>query len=138
VTTKLNFSLVSPEREIYSGEVDQVDIPGAEGDMGLLPNHSPLMAGLRVGAITIYADGIETQYLVQGGFADVTPEGLTVLAEKALPMDEVTAEYLGAHIESATTQLAALTGEEALAVQKNIDGLKLLADRLQSGSVVSM
>ena len=50
---KLTFSLVSPERELFSGEVDQVNIPGSEGDLGILPNHSPLMAAIRTGAVTV-------------------------------------------------------------------------------------
>ena len=70
---KLHFSLVSPEKELFSGEVDQVDVPGTEGDLGILPNHSPLMAAIRTGAITVYVDGEQSQYFVQGGFADVTP-----------------------------------------------------------------
>jgi len=54
---KLNFSLVSPEAELFSGDVDQVDIPGSEGDLGILPNHSPLMAAIRTGAITVNGSG---------------------------------------------------------------------------------
>ena len=57
---KLQFSLVSPERALFTGEVDQVDLPGTEGDMGIFANHSPLMAAIRTGAITVYNDGSET------------------------------------------------------------------------------
>lgn len=125
---KLHFSLVSPEKELFSGEVDQVDIPGTEGDLGVLPNHSPLMAAIRTGAITVYAESSETKYFVQGGFADVTPDGLTVLAEKAALLSDVTAEYLSSDIDTATAKLADLTGEDALAVQQDLDGLKALAE----------
>ena len=124
---KLTFSLVSPEAELFSGEVDQVDIPGSEGDLGILPNHSPLMAAIRTGAITVYADGAETQYFVQGGFADVTPAGLTVLAEKAALLSDVNAETLQADIETATKALEGMEGEAALAMQQNLDGLKAVA-----------
>ena len=124
---KLTFSLVSPEAELFSGEVDQVDVPGSEGDLGILPNHSPLMAAIRTGAITVYADGAQTQYFVQGGFADVTPDGLTVLAEKAALLSDVDAETLQADIDSATKALAELDGEAALAMQQNLDGLKAVA-----------
>jgi F-type H+-transporting ATPase subunit epsilon len=80
---KLNFSLVSPERELYAGEVDQVDAPGSDGDFGVLPGHAPFMTALREGPVRVIADGKVTTYDVQGGFADVTPEGLTILAEHA-------------------------------------------------------
>ena len=120
---KLTFSLVSPEAELFSGEVDQVDIPGTEGDFGVLPDHTPVMAAIRAGAITVYEGSTETQYFVQGGFADVTPAGLTVLAEKASLMADVNAEGLKADIEAATTALEGLEGEAALATQQNLDGL---------------
>jgi len=124
---KLTFSLVSPEAELFSGEVDQVDIPGSEGDLGILPNHSPLMAAIRTGAITVYADGAETQYFVQGGFADVTPAGLTVLAEKAALLSDVTPDALQGDIDAANKALETLEGEAALAMQQNLDGLKAVA-----------
>lgn len=123
---KLNFSLVSPERELYSGQVDQVDIPGTEGDLGIFANHSPLMAAIRTGAITVHADGQQTQYFVQGGFADVTPDGLTVLAERATPMGDVDRTALTAEIERAEAALADLDGDAALAAQQNLDGLRAM------------
>jgi len=127
VADKLTFSLVSPEAELFSGEVDQVDIPGSEGDLGILPTHSPLMAAIRTGAITVYADGAEAQYFVQGGFADVTPAGLTVLAEKASLLSDVNAESLQSDIDAATKALEGMDGEAALAMQQNLDGLKAVA-----------
>ena len=94
MTDKLNVSLVSPERELFSGAVDQVDLPAAEGAMGILPNHAPLMTAVRTGAVTMYDGGQEMRYFVQGGFADVTPAGLTILAERAMPLTEMSAETL--------------------------------------------
>ena len=125
---KLTFSLVSPEAELFSGEVDQVDLPGSEGDLGILPNHSPLMAAIRTGAITVYADGVETKYFVQGGFADVTPAGLTVLAEKTSLLSDITPEALQDDIDAASKALESLEGEAALVMQQNLDGLKAVAD----------
>lgn len=83
MAAKLQFSLVSPERELFSGEVDQVDAPGAEGDFGVLPGHAPFMTALREGSVKVFSGGSTTTYEVQGGFADVTPAGLTILAERA-------------------------------------------------------
>lgn len=81
---KLHFSLVSPERELFSGEVDQVDAPGAEGDFGVLEGHEPFMTTLRAGSVTVYLDrGAKRMFRIEGGFADVTPESFTLLAERA-------------------------------------------------------
>ena len=81
---KLRFSLVSPERQLFSGLVDQVDAPGSEGDFGVLAGHAPFMTALREGPVTVRNDGQITVYDVRGGFADVTPDGFTVLAEHAI------------------------------------------------------
>lgn len=81
---KLHFSLVSPERELFAGAVDQVDAPGSEGDFGVLANHAPFMTALKEGPVRVHNNGTVTTYQVRGGFADVTPEGLTILAEHAV------------------------------------------------------
>ena len=81
---KLHFSLVSPVRELFSGEVDQVDAPGSEGDFGVLAGHAPFMTTLKTGRVKVYNDGRVLAFDVEGGFADVTSDGLTVLAEKAV------------------------------------------------------
>jgi F-type H+-transporting ATPase subunit epsilon len=81
---KLHFSLVSPERELFAGLVDQVDAPGSEGDFGVLSGHAPFMTALKEGPVRVHNDGTVTTYEVRGGFADVTPEGLTILAEHAV------------------------------------------------------
>ena len=81
---KLHFSLVAPERELFSGLVDQVDAAGSEGDFGVLAGHAPFMTTLREGRLTVHNDGQLKVYEVRGGFADVTPDGLTVLAEHAV------------------------------------------------------
>lgn len=81
---KLHFSLVAPERQLFSADVDQVDAPGLEGDFGVLAGHTPFMTALKAGAVTVY-DGSSTRvFNIEGGFADVTPQGLTILAEHAV------------------------------------------------------
>ena len=80
---KLHFSLVSPERELFSGLVDQVDASGVEGDFGVFAGHAPFMTALKEGPVTVRDGGQVRAYQVRGGFADVTPEGLTILAEHA-------------------------------------------------------
>ncbi len=80
---KLHFSLVSPEREVFSGLVDQVDAPGVEGDFGVLSEHAPFMTALREGPVTVFDGGAVRRFEVKGGFADVNAQGLTILAEEA-------------------------------------------------------
>jgi F-type H+-transporting ATPase subunit epsilon len=83
VADKLHFSLVAPERELFSGEVDQVDASGVEGDFGVLAHHAPFMTALKEGPVTVRNDGSVRVYRVRGGFAEVTGRGLTILAEHA-------------------------------------------------------
>jgi F-type H+-transporting ATPase subunit epsilon len=94
----LHFSLVSPVRELFSGDVKQVDAPGVEGEFGVLPNHAPFMTVLKPGVVRIHeASGI-TPVFVRGGFADVTPAGLTILAEEAVRLADVDAGALDSEI----------------------------------------
>src|ERR1700744_1661369 len=79
-----HFDLVSPERLLFSGEVDQVDVPGEEGDFGVLAGHAPYVAPLKPGILTIYGEGAPNRVVVRGGFAEAGPTGLTVLAEQAV------------------------------------------------------
>lgn len=92
MSEKLNFSLVSPARELFSGEVDHVIAPGSEGEFGVLPNHAPFMSTLRSGRVRIIEGDEVHRYFVHGGFADVTPEGLTILAEEAIRLEDLNEE----------------------------------------------
>jgi F-type H+-transporting ATPase subunit epsilon len=95
----LTFELVSPERVIFSGDVDAVVLPASEGDMTILPGHAPAMTALKTGFLVITdRPGNGRRVLIRGGFADVNPNGLTVLAERALPVEEVTQEILDREI----------------------------------------
>jgi F-type H+-transporting ATPase subunit epsilon len=95
------FSLVSPERELFSGAVTQVDAPGSEGDFGVLAHHAPFMTALKPGVVRINEDGAVTSIFVRGGFADVTPAGFTILAEEAVRLADVNAADLDAKIANA-------------------------------------
>jgi F-type H+-transporting ATPase subunit epsilon len=84
-----HFELVSPERLIFSGEVEQVDVPGEEGEFGVFAGHAPFIATLKPGMMRVYgASGAPQRIVVRGGFAEVGPSGLTVLAEQAVSADE--------------------------------------------------
>ena len=102
---KLNFSLVSPERELMSAEVDQVDIPGSEGWIGVLANHAPFMTTLAPGVITVRNGDVEKKIFVRGGFAEISPAGLTVLAEDASPLEELDADAIAARVQHAQADL---------------------------------
>ena len=84
------FELVSPQSLLVSEDVEMVVVPGAEGDFGVLPGHSPLISNVRPGVIHIFAGGsVKERIFVAGGFAEVTPERCTVLAEEAMPVDDI-------------------------------------------------
>jgi F-type H+-transporting ATPase subunit epsilon len=96
----LHFELVSPEKLVFSGEVDQVDVPGAEGDFGVLAGHAPFVTTLRPGILTVHGGGAAQRIVVLGGFAEVSAEGLTVLADVAEAVEGIDrgmiAERIGA------------------------------------------
>jgi F-type H+-transporting ATPase subunit epsilon len=130
------FELASPSRLVFSGEVEQVDIPGAEGDFGVLAGHAPLIAALRPGILTIREGGGAKRLFVRDGFAEVNPAGLTVLAELALPVEEFDAGMLQKEIEAAETRLAeAKDGRAKDKAAERVDQLKQV--RAQLGAVTS-
>lgn len=100
---KFQFDLVSPERRLASLEVEAVQIPGAEGDMTAMADHAPVITTLRPGILRIEgaSSDAETAYFVTGGFADVAGPAVTVLAERAMPLSEVTAEMMDGFIAEA-------------------------------------
>ena len=102
---KLHFNLVAPERQLASEDVDQVDVPGSEGQFGVLPNHAPLMTALAPGVVRIRNGAEENRIFVRGGFAEVTPAGLTILAEEAVPVKELDAAALRERIKNAEQDL---------------------------------
>ena len=107
----LHFEFVSPERVLFSGEVDQVDLPGAEGDMGILPGHAPLVTALRPGIVTIFNGGKREPVVVIGGFAEVSPSGLTVLADSAVARDDFDMTTLASEIKDAEEDFADCTDD---------------------------
>lgn len=96
----MQFDLVSPERRLASGQATAVRIPGADGDLTAMPDHAPVVATLRPGILSVDMDNDTQDFAVTGGFAQITAEGATVLADEALPKDEVTAEHLASLVEA--------------------------------------
>src|SRR5690349_6117554 len=100
--TKLHFDLVSPERLLLSAEVEQVDVPGSEGDFGVLPGHAPLITTLKPGVVTVKTKGqADERIFVRGGFAEVNLDGLTILAEEAMPLAELDTAALDSQVKDA-------------------------------------
>jgi F-type H+-transporting ATPase subunit epsilon len=96
---KFQFDLVSPEKLLFSGKVDQVDVPGSEGDFGVLAGHAPLVTTLRPGILVMHRDAEELRVVINGGFAEVNPAGLTVLADSAVPVEEFDRDLLASVIK---------------------------------------
>jgi F-type H+-transporting ATPase subunit epsilon len=108
------FELVSPERLLLSEQVESVVIPGSEGEMTVMAHHAPVMTTLKPGVIRVRtASGQESRYVAYGGFADITPEGCTVLAEAALPAEQFSKEDLARRVEATRTDIAAAPDEHA-------------------------
>src|SRR3954451_7836624 len=127
-----HFELVSPDRISFSGEVDQVDLPGSEGDFGVLAGHAPLIALLRPGLMTVYTGGEQTKLVVLGGFAEVGPDGLTILADVATSLEDLDRASLQkqiVEIEQGIKELA--QGSELDREIARLDHLKALDQHLQ-------
>ena len=119
------FELVSPERLVYSGSVSEVVVPGTEGEFGVLAGHAPFVSTLRPGVLTIKGDGAPRKLFVRGGFAEANPQGLTVLAETAIPLDELKADRLAQFIKNAEEDVADARDDAArLKAQGVLDALK--------------
>lgn len=129
----MKFDLVSPERRLASGNAVAVRIPGAEGDMTAMANHAPVITTLRPGVLRAEMEnGDVEEYAVTGGFAEIGAEGVTVLAEEALPRGEVSSEFLSERVAKAE---AARDAAEGTAVDK---ATKLLADLVALGDEIGI
>jgi F-type H+-transporting ATPase subunit epsilon len=125
---KVSFRLVMPEREILATEADMVVVPGSEGDFGVLHGHAPLISTVRPGVLEVFqGNKVEQRYIVVGGFAEVTPERCTVLADEAVPFEEVTPDQLAEReraaereLTDATTDAEKATAEKALSVARDL------------------
>jgi F-type H+-transporting ATPase subunit epsilon len=107
----LHFEFVSPENVLFSGDVDQVDLPGIEGDLGVLPGHAPMVTTLRPGVVTIFREGRRESVVVVGGFAEMGPAGLTVLADRAEAREDFDLQSLASDIKDAEEDVADCTDD---------------------------
>jgi len=124
---ELHLEFVSPESVLFSGDVDQVDLPGAEGDLGVLAGHAPLVITLRPGIVTIYRGGAREPVVVTGGFAEVGPAGLTVLADRAVARADFDTTTLANEIKDTEEDVTDATDEHQRdKLARHLDQLKTL------------
>ncbi|MEL6795082.1 MAG: ATP synthase F1 subunit epsilon [Pseudomonadota bacterium] len=127
---KLSFSLVSPERKLAEVEADMVVIPGAEGDFGALPGHAPFLTTLRPGVVTVTNGSEKTEYVVTGGFAEVSGEGAAVLAEEAVERAEAAGDWMAEKVSAAEAALSAAAEDGRQAAGQRLDDYKALAQQI--------
>ncbi len=134
----VQFDLVSPERLLSSVEAKEVQIPGAEGDMTALPDHAPLITTLRPGILKVTSDKGVDEYVVTGGFAEISPNGISVLAEQALPKGDMTQERMTEMVDAAKATLA--KAQETFVNEPGPvdDAAKLLSDMVAMGGEIGL
>jgi F-type H+-transporting ATPase subunit epsilon len=125
-----HFDLVSPEKLAYSGEVDQVDIPGVEGDFGVLAGHAPVVAAIRPGILSVIAGGTVQKIIVLGGLAEVSDKGLTVLADVATSVQDLDKDEFADQISSMEAKLAEKDGSELDRAIERLDHFKSIQNEV--------
>ncbi|GLR90129.1 F0F1 ATP synthase subunit epsilon [Bradyrhizobium iriomotense] len=127
-----HFDLVSPEKLAFSGEVDQVDIPGWEGDFGVLAGHAPVVAAVRPGILTIFIGGQKQKVIVTGGLAEVSDNRLTVLADVATSLEELDRAQFADTIAQMQEKLSEKEGGELDLAVARLDHYKSIQSQLSS------
>lgn len=122
----VQFDLVSPEKKLASVEASMVELPGMQGDLAAMPNHAPLLTTLRPGVIKVHAaDGV-TEYVVTGGFAEISDAGATVLAEQAMSRDDVERDALETLVADANASLEGADDISRTALAQRVNDLNTL------------
>ena len=124
----IQFDLVSPERKLASVEASEIQIPGADGDFTVMAEHAPMLTTLRPGLLSVKTDSDVTEYIVTGGFVEVSGKNASVLAEQAIPKVEVTAEVIVDLIAVATAALENIPPEDLDAANKRLSDTRTLLE----------
>jgi F-type H+-transporting ATPase subunit epsilon len=127
-----HFDLVSPEKFAFTGEVDQVDVPGVEGDFGVLAGHAPVVAAIRPGILTVIIGGTHQKIIVLGGLAEMSDKGLTVLADVATSLEELDQARFADKIAEMEAKLAEKEGSELDRGIERLDHFKSIQNQLNS------
>ncbi|MEM5520317.1 F0F1 ATP synthase subunit epsilon [Sulfitobacter sp. AS59] len=134
----MQFDLVSPERRLASMQVTAVQIPGSDGDMTAMPDHAPTITTLRPGVLRVEGPGGATDYVVTGGFAEISASGVSVLAERAVPKGDMTQEHLDEMMEEAKTMYATAKDNFVNEPGPVDDAAKLLSDMVALGDHIGL
>ena len=126
----LTFELVSPERKLASTEADSVTIPGVEGDITAMPAHAPFLTTLRPGHVVVRSGASETRYFVTGGFAEISQDVVSVLAERGVEADQANAAFLDERIAEAEKALEQAPAERRIAALQRLNDYQALRGRL--------
>lgn len=124
----IQFDLVSPERKLASVAASEIQIPGADGDFTAMAEHAPMLTTLRPGLLSVKTDSEVTEYIVTGGFVEISGTNASVLAEQALPKGEVTSDVLDGLIADATAAAEAASADDLDAANKRLADTKALLD----------
>jgi F-type H+-transporting ATPase subunit epsilon len=127
-----HFDLVSPEKLAFSGEVDQVDVPGWEGDFGVLAGHAPIVAAVRPGILTIISGGTRAKVIVTGGLAEMSGDRLTVLADVATSIAELDRAQFAETITGMEEKLAEKEGSELDLAIARLDHFKSIQHEIST------
>ena len=128
-----HFNLVAPDKLLFSGEVDQVDVPGMDGDFGVLAEHAPLVALLRPGVLAVKVGADAQRIVIFGGFAEVSPQGLTVLADYATSLEDLDLTMLAARIAETEEKIKHIeVGSQLDRELERLDHFKAVDTHLQS------
>lgn len=130
MATTMQFDLVSPERKLVSVQASSVQIPGIHGDFTAMPNHAPFLTTLRPGVIKVNAPGEVTEYVVTGGFAEVSPEATTILAELAMPRSEASLDLISELTKEAEAGLADAAESDKIAAGQRLRDVNQLRSAL--------
>ena len=134
----MQFDLVSPERRVASYKASAVKIPGAEGDLTAMPNHAPVITTLRPGVMQVEGEKGTEEYVVTGGFAQITPAGISVLAEESYHRDEMSQDILDRLIEDAAERQRKLVQDQGNEPGPVDEGQKLLQDMVAMGTHIGL
>ena len=127
-----HFDLVSPEKLAFSGEVDQVDVPGWEGDFGVLAGHAPVVAAMRPGILTVFSGGKQEKIIVLGGLAEMSDKGLTVLADVATSVQDIDRAQFAETISEMEAKLAEKEGSELDRAIERLDHFKSIQHQVNA------
>jgi len=126
----MQFDLVSPEKSLASAQVTEVQIPGAEGDLTAMPNHAPLITTLRPGVLKAAGPDGDMEYVVTGGFAEISAEGTSVLAERAYAVADMTADVLSTLLDEGKAALEAAPADAKDALAQQVADLEAMGAKV--------